>query len=135
MAAPPSCWLPGPDVRMPPLRTRDLRHLVLRHMGGRGRGGRMYAPHQPSRGDGLSSYRTTAPAPTPGGSSPMRMWDLDDIVGVAQLAKEFRRHQTIIARWSKLYSDFPRPLPIAASPHLYSRQQVRDWVAKKWPSG
>jgi len=64
-------------------------------------------------------------------------WELSDLVGVGDLAKELGESKATIVNWSRRYNDFPQPLARISNGPVYSRQQVTEWRASHewndWP--
>lgn len=58
----------------------------------------------------------------------MAKHDLNDIVGVSELAAEHKVSPQAISNWVKRYDDFPKPLKVLAMGPLYSRKAVRAWT-------
>lgn len=65
----------------------------------------------------------------PGGEWP-RLWDLDDIVAVGDLARELRVGPGAIVNWRTRYPDFPKPLRVLRAASLYSRRQVLECLRR-----
>jgi hypothetical protein len=64
------------------------------------------------------------------------MVDVDDIVGVAELAAEFNTSRATISNWPNRYADYPAPLKSLASGPLYSLTAVRAWHdGRTWAPG
>lgn len=55
------------------------------------------------------------------------MWELNDLVGVGDLASELDESKATIVNWSRRYADFPKPLARISSYPVYSRKQVTEW--------
>lgn len=54
-------------------------------------------------------------------------WEMNDLVGVGDLAKELGESKATIVNWSRRYPDFPKPLARISNGPVYSRQQVTEW--------
>lgn len=65
------------------------------------------------------------------------MWELDDLVGVGDLAKELGESKATIVNWWRRYPDFPKALARISNGPVYSRQQVTEWRTNRewseWP--
>jgi hypothetical protein len=63
-----------------------------------------------------------------------RMHDLDDLVGLIEIAKRLdQKSSAVVRNWIDRYSDFPKPLMRASNTPIYSMRQVLYWHANKWP--
>lgn len=62
----------------------------------------------------------------------MRRWDLDDLAGVGDLAREWGVSVSGATTWTRRYSDFPAPLVNLSAGPVYSRRQVRSWREARW---
>lgn len=63
----------------------------------------------------------------------MTMWDLDDIVGVSELAAAFRVSRPAVGNWPARFPDFPEPLKELSAGPLYSLAQVTAWrEGREW---
>lgn len=63
----------------------------------------------------------------------MTMWDLDDIVGVSELAAAFRVGRAAVGNWTLRHDDFPKPLKEISAGPLYSLAQVTAWrEGREW---
>jgi DNA-binding transcriptional regulator YhcF (GntR family) len=63
----------------------------------------------------------------------MRLWDLDDLAGLGDLARERGISTQAAAGWPVRYPDFPQPLAILSTGAVYSRTQVETWHRHRWP--
>lgn len=63
-----------------------------------------------------------------------RLWDLDDLAGLGDLAAEHDISSSGAAGWRD-YPDFPAPLITLSPGPVYSRAQVRVWLETHWPGG
>lgn len=60
-------------------------------------------------------------------------WELDDLVGVGDLANELGESKATISNWSSRYADFPKPLARISNGPVYSREQVTEWrMTHEW---
>lgn len=55
-----------------------------------------------------------------------RLWDLDDLVAVGDIAREFHVRPGAVVNWQTRYEDFPTPVHTVSSGRLFSRTQVLD---------
>lgn len=65
-----------------------------------------------------------------------RLWDLDDLAGVGDLAVEYRVVRATVVNWAARHADFPAPLVVTSSGPIYSRIQVHRWYhGREWRPG
>jgi len=64
----------------------------------------------------------------------MRMWDLDDLAGIGDLARSSGVGLTAASKW-RTADDFPAPLVALSTGPVYSRSQVAAWQERNWPDG
>lgn len=57
----------------------------------------------------------------------MKLWDLDDLVGLGELAHEFCVTPQAVANWRARYAEFPKPVKVLRCGSLYSRREVVEW--------
>lgn len=57
----------------------------------------------------------------------MRTWDLDDLAGLGDLAREWGVGSTAVANLRSRHDDFPAPLLTLSTGPVYSRAQLRQW--------
>ena len=57
----------------------------------------------------------------------MRMWDLDDLASVGDLAREWGVRNSAVTNWHNRHADFPAPLATLSTGPVFSRRQVRAW--------
>lgn len=55
------------------------------------------------------------------------MWDLDDLVGIGDIAAEYGVGKSWAHNWSTRNAAFPAPLKRVSGGNLYSREQVAAW--------
>lgn len=65
-----------------------------------------------------------------GRHSPGRLWELEDLTSVSELAREFGVTRQAVDGWAKS-ADFPAPLVRLGSWPIYSRREVTEWHARK----
>lgn len=63
--------------------------------------------------------------------SPTRYWDLDDLVGVSDLAVIFDLNSSTVSQWQVRYEDFPAPLCLVSGRPVFSREQVLTWARER----
>lgn len=56
-----------------------------------------------------------------------RMWPLDDLAGVAELADIHGVARTTVCNWVTRYPDFPKPVLNLHAGKFWSRNQVAAW--------
>jgi len=57
----------------------------------------------------------------------MLMWDVDDLLGVREIAGRFGIGRAAVSNWPRRYDDFPRPIKTLAMGPLYSWRQIIEW--------
>lgn len=65
----------------------------------------------------------------------MRMWDLDDLVGLADIALRLEYSRAAISMWENRYADFPVPKVIVSGFPVFSWSEVYSWYMRNRPSG
>lgn len=55
------------------------------------------------------------------------LWDLDDLAGVGDLAREWGVSSAAATNWRYRHDDFPSPLRVLSTGPVFSRTQVRRW--------
>lgn len=62
-----------------------------------------------------------------------RWINVDDLVGVAELADEYGCGNSAISNWRTRYDDFPAPVKELAAGLIFDRTEVRAWHdSRKW---
>lgn len=56
-----------------------------------------------------------------------RLWDLDDIAGVSDLAPRYGVSMAAVANWATRYADFPQVLVHVGGRAIYSISEVDAW--------
>jgi hypothetical protein len=56
-----------------------------------------------------------------------RMWDLNDIASVGDLAARYGVGSPTVSNWAARCADFPKPLRVTSGGKLYSIRQVAQW--------
>lgn len=62
----------------------------------------------------------------------MRLWDLDDLIGMYDIADMAGVGKPAASNWLRRHADFPRPVHhVSHGTKLFSRVAVKAWLASR----
>jgi hypothetical protein len=63
-----------------------------------------------------------------------RQWDLNDLVGISEIAEIFGRTRGAVCNWRNRYDEFPDALIELYAGPIFSRKEVLAWHRAQFPA-